>query len=245
VTNSFYNASGSPATASPGYSAVIRSEFTNIGKAFDKMPPLTSVNKAVVVNSGGTGMTVTAGGLSLAGDFATSGGYSTTLSTQANVTVTLPATDAAMAVSNVAQTFTKVQTFSDGVDIISRFNPSQVIQPGHLGYKCYTYNANPSGNPIASLVLPVAGIYSITGSVKIYYNAGTMGDVFVLTNGINLTNLGSTISTNVSVSKKILSTVIPVFGTVYAQGASTVYMNISDTSNMTFYDAILTAETLA
>lgn len=75
----------------------MRSEFTAVGAAFDKLPGTLTPNKAVVINSGGTGMTASAGSLSLGGDltlagnFTTTGAFNTSLAQQASVTLTLPA----------------------------------------------------------------------------------------------------------------------------------------------------------
>lgn len=45
-----------------------------------------------MINSGGTAMTLTTGGLALAGDFSTTGAFNTVFAQQASVTLTLPAT---------------------------------------------------------------------------------------------------------------------------------------------------------
>lgn len=96
MTNAFYNPSGTPSTGSPGASAPMRAELSSIGAAFDKMPALTA-NRAIVVNSGGTALTVTTGTFALAGNFATTGSFNTTFAQQANVAITLPAVDGTMA----------------------------------------------------------------------------------------------------------------------------------------------------
>lgn len=108
MTNSFYNASGSPATSSSGSSAVIRAEFLAIAAGFALFPTLTgSGNKALVINSGGTAVTTTTGSLALAGDFATTGAYSVTLAASAAVTLTLPA------VSGTLATLAGIETLSN------------------------------------------------------------------------------------------------------------------------------------
>lgn len=59
LANDFYTASGIPSTGAPLVSSTIRNEFANIGTAFDKMPALAgNGNKVVLVNAGGTGLTV-------------------------------------------------------------------------------------------------------------------------------------------------------------------------------------------
>ena len=51
MSNPFYNASGSPTTASGGYSATIRAEFASIAAGFALLPPSLTANKAVIINS--------------------------------------------------------------------------------------------------------------------------------------------------------------------------------------------------
>ena len=89
MSNEFYSDSGSPGTSSSGSSAAIRTEFAAIEAGFDKMPTLTgNTGKAVVIGSGV--MSVTTGTLTLAGNFATSGASSLTLTTTGTTNVTLP-----------------------------------------------------------------------------------------------------------------------------------------------------------
>lgn len=91
MTNPFYNVSGSPQTGSAGASSVMRAEFAAIQSGFDKLPPTLTANKALVVNAGGTGITLTTGSLALAGNLTTTGAYNTTFAQQASTTLTLPA----------------------------------------------------------------------------------------------------------------------------------------------------------
>ena len=91
--NDFYNHSGAPATGGPGSSAQMRSEFSSIATGFDKLPSLSgNGNKALVVNGGGTAITLTTGNLSLAGNFTISGAFATTLTVTNTTTLTLPTT---------------------------------------------------------------------------------------------------------------------------------------------------------
>lgn len=89
MVNSFYTASGIPVTGSPGASAGPRGEFALIQAGFDKMPTLTA-STAIIVNAGGTALGNTVGTLALAGNFATTGAFSTTFVQGASVTITLP-----------------------------------------------------------------------------------------------------------------------------------------------------------
>ena len=117
MANDFYSPSGTPATSAQGSSADMRAEFVLVQAGFDKMPTLTANgNKAVIVNSGGTALTLTTGTLALGGNFSssaavsitgaftaggafttgaaftTSGGHALTLTTSASTNVTLPTT---------------------------------------------------------------------------------------------------------------------------------------------------------
>lgn len=92
MSNPFYTASGAPVTGSPGASATIRSEFSSVAAGFDKLPGTLTANKAVVINAGGTAMTVTTGSLVLSGDFSTTGAFNTVFAQQASITITLPLT---------------------------------------------------------------------------------------------------------------------------------------------------------
>jgi hypothetical protein len=57
MSNDFYNASGTPATGSPGASASMRAEFSAIKAAFDKLPAITgNGNKLVRVSAAGTAL---------------------------------------------------------------------------------------------------------------------------------------------------------------------------------------------
>lgn len=105
MTNSFYNASGTPATASQVASSPMRTEFAAVQAGFDKMPALTA-NTAIVVNSSGTALTNTVGTLALAGNFATSGAFNTTFIQQANVSLTLPATSVTLIGASTTDTLT-------------------------------------------------------------------------------------------------------------------------------------------
>lgn len=91
MANNFFNAAGSPSTGSQAASAAIRSEFASIAAGFDKLPVLTANgNKCVLVNAGGTALTVSNGTLSLEANLAIGAGNGITLTAQgvaANVKV--------------------------------------------------------------------------------------------------------------------------------------------------------------
>ncbi len=96
--NPYYNPSGTPSTGSAGASSPVRSEFTSIAAGFALLPTLSgNGGQAVVVNAGGSALTVTTGQLALAGNFTTTGAYNTTLAQGASVTLTLPTSNGTLA----------------------------------------------------------------------------------------------------------------------------------------------------
>jgi hypothetical protein len=63
MSNDFYTATGYPAPSADGKSVDMRAELLAISAGFDKMPPLSvNADKLVLVNSGGTGLTVSSVG---------------------------------------------------------------------------------------------------------------------------------------------------------------------------------------
>lgn len=90
---SWYTVTGWPAPGSPGTSSPARSELLGIQTAFGKLPDyaVATAGTALVVNSSNTGIGTTTGTLALAGNFATTGAFNTTLVQQATATFTLPA----------------------------------------------------------------------------------------------------------------------------------------------------------
>lgn len=111
MTNPYYTPSGTPQTGSQGSSAAIRAELASIAAGFDLLPPLTA-NKAVVVNAGGTALGVTTGSLALAGDFATTGTYSTSFTQSANVTLALPGANGTLATLAGVEAFTNKTSYN-------------------------------------------------------------------------------------------------------------------------------------
>lgn len=92
MANDYFNATGNPGTRSPGSSATMRTQFSDIEAAFDKLPTLAgNAGKLVVVNPGATGLTVTAGTVTLPFNFAIVGA-AITLTATGTTNVTLPTT---------------------------------------------------------------------------------------------------------------------------------------------------------
>src|SRR5690242_11301305 len=129
MANDFYTASGNPGQGAPGSSGVQRSEFSAIQAGFDKLPPLSSgANRAVIINAGGTALTVTSGTLALngnlsiagnlttAGAFTTTGAFGTTLIQQATVSLTLPAVSGTLATLAGTETLTNKTLTSPSIN---------------------------------------------------------------------------------------------------------------------------------
>lgn len=111
MSNAYYDPSGNPATGAEGLSALIRAEFVAISAAFDLLPVFGgNAGKAVVINPGGTAMTITTGTLALAGNFATTGAFNTTLAQTASTTLTLPGSSGTLALTTDVSTAVAVET---------------------------------------------------------------------------------------------------------------------------------------
>lgn len=114
--NEYYDSSGAPGTSAAGASQVMRAEFDAIEVGFNKLPTLAgNGNKAVVVNAGGTAMTVTAAALALAVAFTTAGAGAMTLRTTGATDVTLPTTGTLVAATGAltAKSFSYIDASSN------------------------------------------------------------------------------------------------------------------------------------
>lgn len=140
MVNPYYTPSGTPGQSSSGSSAAQRSEFALVGTAFDKLPTTLTPNCAVVVNAGGTGMTVTTGTLALAGNFATTGAFGVTLAAGAAVTLTLPL------VSGTLATLLGTETFSNKVAIGIGMVPVNILDITQSGANAGSRVAILNGN---------------------------------------------------------------------------------------------------
>lgn len=92
MANPYYTPSGNPGFGAPGQSAPIRSEYTAIQTAFDKLPLLAGhANEFVVINGAGTALTTIAG-LSF-----TMNAFTVVLVANGNATLQLPAVSGTLA----------------------------------------------------------------------------------------------------------------------------------------------------
>lgn len=107
MSNEYYNPSGNPGAAASLLSSIIRAESAFVAAGFAKLPALSgNANKAVVVNGGGTGLTVTTGALALSGNLTTAGAFNTTLIQGASVSLTLPGVSGTLATLAGTETLT-------------------------------------------------------------------------------------------------------------------------------------------
>jgi len=107
----YYTHGSFPASGSPATSASMRAELDLISTGFSKLPSLSgNANKPVIVNGSANALTVTTGTLSLAGNFAISGAFATTLTVTNTTNVTLPLTGTLATLAG-SETFT-TKTFN-------------------------------------------------------------------------------------------------------------------------------------
>lgn len=151
----YYTPSGAPSTGSAGDSAVVRGEFLLIAAGFDKLPALSgNAGKVVVINGGGTGLTVTTGTLALAGNLATTGAFNTTFVQGATISVSLPTQSGlTLATLTGTETFTnkrvtpRVVAMADATSFTPTGDSADVNTHANTqGVGTLTVNA-PSGTP--------------------------------------------------------------------------------------------------
>lgn len=95
MANPYYTPSGNPGTNAAGASSPMRSEFSSLSAAFDKLPNFTgNPNQFVVVNASGTGLTL------IAGLTFTMNAFAVGLVAQANVTLNWPAVSGTLALTS-------------------------------------------------------------------------------------------------------------------------------------------------
>jgi len=107
IAGDYYNHGNFPSPGSPATSASMRAELDLIAAGFSKLPTFAgNANKVVIINGGATGLTTTAGQLSLAGNFTVTGAFNTTFVQQASTTLTLPAVSGTLATLDGVEIFT-------------------------------------------------------------------------------------------------------------------------------------------
>lgn len=148
----YYTASNDPSDLSDLDSSVIRAEYALIATGFTRVAPYTgNANKAVVINSGGTGQTVTTGTLTLAGNFATSGSSALTLTTTGATNVTLPTTGTLATLAG-SETFTN-KTLTDPT----------ISSTSHTSFSGAPISTLVGGSTTGGLIQAVASAHLVVG----------------------------------------------------------------------------------
>ena len=215
MSNDYYNPTGIPGTGAPGASQPVRSEFADIGEGFDKLPTVTgNGSKAVIINSGGTAMTVTTGTLALAGNFATTGAFNTTLVQGARVSLSLPL------VSGTLATLAGTETLSNKTLVTPALGtPASGVLTNCTGTAAGLTAGNVTTN--ANLTGPIT---STGNATAVGAQTGT-GSTFVMATSPTLTtpNIGIAIGTSLALGGATIgSNAIAVTGTGFISGAFNV-----------------------
>lgn len=192
MTNAFYTPTGNPGSAAAGTSSPMRSEFAAIALGFDKMPTVTGqANRAVVINSGGTGLTVTTGTFALAGNFSTAGAFNTVLAQSASITLTLPGVSGTVAtlagtetLSNKTLTAPALGTPASGV-LTNCTGTAAGLTAGAA-----TTAINLSGGTVSATTITASGAVSFTHGFTA--GSGTFNSSLVVSGGIFTTTLDVT-----------------------------------------------------
>ena len=161
MTNPYYVSSGTPGTGAPGASAPMRGQFSAIEDAFDLLPALTA-GTAVVVNPGGTALTITTGTLALAGNFATTGAYNVTLVAGATVSINLPiVTGLTLATLTGTETLSN-KTLGSGTHLGTPLDGDASNLTGTAAGLSVGYAATAGSAPAANLTGPITSVGAAT-----------------------------------------------------------------------------------
>lgn len=172
MANDYYTHGSTPAQGSPGASSVMRAEFDLVMGGFAKLPPLTgNAGRAVVVNGGGTALSVTTGVLTLGGAFITTGGHSLTLGTTGVTSLTLPTT-------GILATRTGVETFTNKTLTSPTITTPTISEPSFSG--TYTVGGDVTiattkttghgigASPVSTVGLGISLVTSGAGNAFVY-----------------------------------------------------------------------------
>jgi len=215
MANAFYNPSGAPVTSSFGASASIRAEFSAIAAGFDKLPSSLTANKAVVVNAGATGLTISTGTLTLNGNLSVATGKTVTLSN----TLTFTGTDGSSVNFGAGGTVVfGVSGTANEISVSTVSGTATVSLPTSLTFTGKTVTGGTFSSPTLSGT--VAGAHSYSGTITFTGNVSQNGDITQL----RVQNTATT-------SAVVLSTVKGWLGS----GTNVTDMAIGATSGLNIY----------
>lgn len=187
MANEFYSDSGNPGTGAAGSSSVMRAEFAAIEAGFDKLPTMAgNANKAVVVNSGGTALTLTAGALALAAAFTLSGAFATTLTVTGVTNVTLPTTGTLATLAGVEEL--------DNKTLDSSVGKGTWTASGTWTLPAFTLGGTVSGggnqinNVIIGAVSPLAGSFTTLNTSGNATLGDAVGDAHAVNGQLTITD---------------------------------------------------------
>ena len=167
MTNSYYNHGSYPVTGAPGASSALRGELDLITAGFTLLPTLSgNANKALVINAGAAAITVTTGTLALAGNFATTGAYNTTLVQGATTSLTLPL------VSGTLATLAGTETLSNKT--IAASTLSGTVSGG----------GNQINNVVIGTTTPLAGTFTTLTSTTALVTSATTDATSITTGAL-------------------------------------------------------------
>lgn len=238
MANAFYNPSGAPVTSSFGASASIRAEFSAIAAGFDKLPSSLTANKAVVVNAGATGLTISTGTLTLNGNLSVATGKTVTLSN----TLTFTGTDGSSVNFGAGGTVVfGVSGTANEISVSTVSGTATVSLPTSLTFTGKTVTGGTFASPTFSGT--VAGAHSYSGAITFTGNISQNGDTTQLrvqntatTSAVVLSTVKGWLGSGVDVTNMAIGVTAGL--NVYVNNSSTVALSAATTGSVSFPNGI-------
>ena len=196
MSNPYYTATGNPGTGSTGLSALMRAEFTAISAAFDLLPSYSgNAGLAVVVNAGGSGLTLTTGQLALAGNFTTTGLFNTVFAQSASITITLPSVAGTLATLAGTESLSNKTLVAPALGTpISGVMTNVTGTAAGLTAGNATTAVNQSGGTVSATMLAASGAVSGQGFIDRLASPGPIGNTAASTGAFTTLAASSTVS---------------------------------------------------